>query len=289
MLSSILLIHTAFALVPMGSLVVIAKPEKSPIKSDEIPVLVGTVTDQASKPIANATVTISTSYGSFGITSDNDGKFRYQYSNPVNPSQYQVNIKAQKEGYGVGLTSITFFVSGTPVTQSQKYELINSSNNNINQDSVASKILKSVEVAKNRQAVQDAKIKQNEEEKRFVDGQRVLANQQLQTDLQGWFAQFNPFTPRNAYASFISQVNENVAGIFWGQFNFTEQKTNNGLAAQNTVLQNGGSNDQARNAFFQNASSSRTEIIQVNKDLNLEYGNASNDVQSKFDKYGNLR
>jgi hypothetical protein len=273
----------------MGSLVVTAKPEKSPIESDEIPVLVGTVTDQASRPIANVTVNISTSYGIFEITTDNDGKFRYQYSNPVNPAQYQVNIKAQKDGYGVGLTSTTFFVHGIPVIQSQKYEPTNSSSNNINQDPVGSKILKSIESEKNQQVKQDAKIKQNEEEKKVVDGQRVLANQQLQTDLQGWFAQLNPFTPRNVYASFISQVNETVASIFWGQFNFTEQKTNDGLAAQNLTLQNGGTSDQARNAFIQNASSSRSEIIQVNKDLNLKYGNASNDVQSKFDKYGNLR
>jgi hypothetical protein len=289
MLSAVLLIHTAFALVPMGSLVVTVKPEKSPIESDEIPVLVGTVTDQASKPIANATVNISTSYGTFGITTGNDGKFRYQYSNPVNPAQYLVNIKAQKDGYGVGLTSTTFFVHGTPVIQSQKYDLTNSSNNNINQDPVASKILQSVKITKNQQVEQDAMIKQNQEEKKFVDGQRVLVNQQLQTDLQGWFAQLNPFTPRNVYDSFISQVDQNVAGIFWGQFNFTEHKTNDGLAAQNLILQNGGSSDQARNAFIQNASSSRSEIIQVNKDLNLKYGNASNDVQSKFDKYGNLR
>jgi hypothetical protein len=288
MLSSVLLIHTASAIVPIGGLVVTVKPEKSPLESSEIPVLTGTVTDQASRPIANAQVSISTSYGTFGIFTGNDGKFRYQYENPVKPAQYLVNVKAQKIGYGTGLASTTFFVYGVPVSQSQQYNSKTVSGNNSSQDPIASRILKNVEIAKKQQAEQDAKIKRIEEEKKLEQSQRALANQQLQFDLGNWFAQFNPFTPRNAYAEFVSQVNQTVQTIFWGQFNFTEQKTNEGLAAKSQVLQNGGSYDQARNAFIKNATTSRSEISKVNNDLNVKYGNASKDVQSKFDKYGNL-
>jgi hypothetical protein len=288
MLSSVLLVHTASAFVPMGGLVVMVKPEKSPLKSSEIPVLFGTVTNQASRPIANAQVSISTSYGIFGTSTDNDGKFRYQYENPVGPAQYLVNVKAQKDGYGIGLASTTFFVNGVPISQSQQYNSKTVDGNSTSQDPIASRILKNIEIAKKQQAEQDAKIKQIEEEKKLQESQRALANQQLQFDLGSWFAQFNPFTPRNAYAAFVSQVNQTVQTIFWGQFNFTEQKTNEGLAAKNQILQNGGSNDQARNAFIQNATTHRSEISKVNNDLNVKYGNASKAVQAKFDKYGNL-
>jgi len=287
MLSSLLLVHAASAIVPMGSLVVTVKPEKSFLESSEIPVLTGTVTDQASRPTANAQVSISTSYGTFVIFTDHDGKFRYQYENPVSPAQYLVNVKAQKDGYGIGLASTTFFVNGVPVSQLQ-YNSKTVSGNNSSQDPIASRILKNIEIAKKQQAEQDAKIKQIEDEEKFQQSQRALANQQLQFDLGAWFAQFNPFTPRNAYAEFVSQVNQTVQTIFWGQFNFTEQKTNAGLAAKDQVLQNGGSYDQARNAFIKNATTSRSEISKVNNDLNVKYGNASKDVQSKFDKYGNL-
>jgi len=287
-LSSVLLVHTAYAIIPMGSLVITVKPEKSPLESSEIPALVGAVTDQASRPITNSQVIISTSYGTFVTLTDSDGKFRYQYENPVGPAQYLVNVKAQKDGYGIGLASTTFFVHGVPVSQSQQYNSKTVSGNNVDQDPVASRILKNIEIAKKQQEEQDAKIKQIEEEKKFQEKQRALANQQLQFDLTSWFAQFNPFTPRNAYAEFVSQVNQTVQSIFWGQFNFTEEKTNEGLAAKNQVLQNGGSNDQARKAFIQNATTSRSEISKVNNDLNVKYGNASKDVQAKFDKYGNL-
>lgn len=288
MLSLVLLAHTASANVPMGGLVVMVKPQKSPLESSEIPVLTGTVTDQASRPISNAKVAISTSYGTFETFTDSFGKFRYQYENHVGPAQYLVNVKAQKDGYGIGLASTTFFVNGVPALQSQQYNFKTVSGNNTSQDPVASRILKNIETAKRQQAEQDARIKQIEEEKKFQQSQRVLADQQLQFDLGSWFAQFDPFTPRNAYAAFISQVNQTVQTIFWGQFNFTEQKTNQGLAAKNQVLQNGGNNEQARHAFIQNATTSRSEISKVNNDLNVKYGNASKNVQAKFDKYGNL-
>ena len=288
MLSLVLFVHTASAFVPLGGLVVMVKPEKSPLESNEIPVLVGTVTSQASRPIANAQVSINTSYGTFGTSTDNDGKFRYQYENPVGPAQYLVNVKAQKDGYGIGLASTTFFVNGIPISQTQQYYSKTISGNNTSQDPVASRILKNIEIAKKLQAEQDAKIKQIEEEKKIQESQRALANQQLQFDLGSWFAQFNPFTPRNAYATFVSQINQTVQIIFWGQFNFTEQKTNEGITAKNQVLQNGGNNDQARNAFIQNATTHRSEISHVNNDLNVKYGNASKDIQAKFDKYGNL-
>src|SRR3989449_2407814 len=288
MVSLALLIHTVSAQVQMGNLVVIVKPEKSFVESGQIPVLVGNVTDQAGKPVANAQVYVSTSLGISSLSTDTDGKFRYQYPSPLGPAQYLVNVHAQKASYGTGLSSTTFFVKGVHLVSAQQYNSKTVSGDKINLDPVASKILQNIEIAKRQQAAQEAKLKQIEQEKKFEEGQRQLANSQLQIDLQGWFAQLNPFTPRNAYAEFVSQVNQTVQTIFWGQFNFTEQKTNEGLAAKVQVLQNGGSYDQARNAFIKNATTSRSEISKVNNDLNVKYGNASKDIQSKFDKYGNL-
>jgi hypothetical protein len=282
-LSAVLAFHAVYAFEPMGSLVVKANPEKSPVDSNEIPVIVGTVTNQASKPAEGVKVSIYTSYGVYDTTTDSDGKFRYKYQSAVSPAQYLVNIKAQKEGYRIGFGSTTFFVIGVPL-----YSFKTVSGNATSQDPVAAKILKNIEIAKKLQAVQDAKVKQVQEEKRFEESQRAVANQQLQVDLQNWFLQFSPFTPRNAYTVFVSQVNQTVQSIFWGQFNFTEQKTNEGLSAMNHTLQNGGSREDARNTFIQNASSHRSEIVQINRDLNIKYGHADKDVQDKFDKYGNI-
>ena len=284
-LLSLLLIHGASAL-PMGSLVVTVKPEKTSLEPDEIPVIYGTITDQASKPIADALVNISTSLGTDTVFTDFDGKFRYQYTDSVSPNQYIVSVKAQKDGYGVGLAKTTFFVKGIPMSQQTNFKTV--TGDKIKQDPIASKILKNIEIAQKKQVEEEKKLKEIEEKKKFIDDQRVLANQNLQNDLQAWLVQFDPFTPRNAYATFVTQINTTLQNVFWGQFNFTEQKINDGLTAKNQVIQNGGNKDEARKAFIQKATSSRNEIIKVNSDLNVKHGFANKDTQSKFDRYGKL-
>ena len=284
-LSSILLFHTVSA-VPMGDLVITVKPEKNTLVVNEIPILVGTVTDQASKLIAGALVNISTSYGTDTVVTDSDGKFRYQYTGSVSPNQYIVNVKAQKDGYGIGLAKTTFFVKGTPVSQQTNLKTV--SGDKIKQDSTAVKILKNIEIAQKKQVEQEKKLKEIDDKKKFIEEQRVLANTNLQNDLQGWLVQFDPFTPRNAYATFVSEINATFQNVFWGQFNFTEQKINDGLEAKYQVLQNGGNNGEARKVFIQKATSSRNEIIKVNNDLNVKYGFANKDTQSKFNAYGKV-
>ena len=284
-LLSLLLIHGASAL-PMGSLVVTVKPEKTSLESDEIPVIYGTITDQASKPITDALVNISTSLGTYTVFTGFDGKFRYQYTDSVSPNQYIVSVKAQKDGYGVGLAKTTFFVKGIPMSQQTSFKTV--TGDKIKQDPIASKILKNIEITQQKQIGEERKLKEIEEKKKFIDDQRVLANQNLQNDLQAWLVQFDPFTPRNAYATFVTQINATLQNVFWGQFNFTEQKINDGLTAKYQVIQNGGNKDDARKAFIQKATSSRNEIIKVNNDLNVKYGFANKDTQSKFDRYGKL-
>jgi len=104
-----------------------------------------------------------------------------------------------------------------------------------------------------------------------------------------WLSQFSPFTPQNAYATFVSQLNQTVQDIFLGQFNYTMQKTDDGLAAMNQVERDGGNLSQARAAFDENATASRSDITTVNNNLNVQYAHANSTVQAEFDKYGNMR
>ena len=285
-----LLLITSNALaIPMGSLVISVKSEKGNIGIDERPVIEGTVTDQASRPVSDVLVNISTAVGTAGTKTDGGGKFRYEFSNSFQPGQYAVNVKAQKDGYGMGLKSTTFFVKGIPSTQTQnQLQLKTVSEDKIKNDPIASKILKNIEITQKRQAEQEKKLKQIEENKKFLDQQRALADKELQNDLGIWFTSLDPFTPRNAYTSFVSQINQTLQGLFWEQFNFTEQKTNEGLTAMFQVLDNGGSEQEARKAFIQKASSSRVEIIKVNNDLNMKYGFTDKKMQDQFNMAGKL-
>jgi len=145
-----------------------------------------------------------------------------------------------------------------------------------------------MEITQKRQAEQEKKLKQIEENKKFLDQQRALADKELQNDLSKWVESLDPFAPRNAYTNFVSQINQTFQGLFWEQFNFTERKTNEGLVAMFQVLDNGGSEQEARKAFNQKAASSRAEIIKLNNDLNVKYGFADKKTQEQFNLAGKL-
>jgi len=288
MLPLLLITSNALA-IPMGSLVISVRSEKSSISVEEQPVIEGSVTDQASKPMSDVLVNISTAVGTVETKTNASGKFRYEFSNSFPPGQYIVNVKAQKDGYGVGLKSTTFFVKGIPTLQTQnQLQLKTVSGDQIKNNPIASKILKNMEITQKRQAEQEKKLKQIEENKKFLDQQRALADKELQNDLGIWFTSLDPFTPRNAYTSFVSQINQTLQGLFWEQFNFTNQKTNEGLTAMFQVLDNGGSEQEARKAFIQKASSSRAEITKVNNDLNVKYGFTDKKTQDQFNMAGKL-
>ena len=120
----------------------------------------------------------------------------------------------------------------------------------------------------------------------FINTQRMLAKQSLEKDL-GRFASENlAYQPQNAFASFVKGVDESVQGVLWAQFDFTQQLTNQGKAAKEQVLKNGGTSYEATQAFQRKAISHREQIIAVNNQANIQFGNATESVQNQFDVKG---
>jgi len=95
--------------------------------------------------------------------------------------------------------------------------------------------------------------------------------------------------PKNAYASFVSKVDSSAQNVFLSEFAYMQGKVTNGKLAMSKVLQKGGTKDQALNAYYGAASSQKTELINVNKELNIKYHLADGSIQNQFNKYGNLK
>ena len=91
-------------------MLVTVKAEKNPIIDGTYPVILGTVKDQAYKPVPNANVLITFGTVVVTTTSDNQGNFRYQSSTPSTPGTYEVDVTVTKNGYLKGLASSTFTV-----------------------------------------------------------------------------------------------------------------------------------------------------------------------------------
>lgn len=94
-----------------SKMLVSVKAEKDPITEGDFPVIIGTVSDQAYKPIANANVLIMFGTVIVTTTSDDKGNFRYESAMPSTHGIYEVDATATKDGYAKGLGSSTFTVS----------------------------------------------------------------------------------------------------------------------------------------------------------------------------------
>lgn len=233
--------------------------------------ITGLVSNESQEPISNAIVFITTESGLAETRSNSSGVFVYVL--PEQPTdKFTANIKAQKEGYQTSQINTAFFVKNKAnSTIGTSFKVITA--DKIREDPIASKILQNIEQSKQQEEAHKKRLQEISAQQKFIEEQRRLAEQDLLKDLGFWFEQFDPFNPRNAFATFVSHVDTTVQDIYWAQFNFTEAKTKEGLAALQAVLDSGGTQQEARKAFYEKAATPRDELLELNNKLNAEYAN----------------
>jgi hypothetical protein len=91
-------------------MLVTVQPEKNPIMEGEFPVIVGTVKDEAYKPVVNANILILYGNEAVTTTTDKHGNYRYKSAIPAMPGTYEIDVTATKDGYIKGLASSMYHV-----------------------------------------------------------------------------------------------------------------------------------------------------------------------------------
>ena len=152
----------------------------------------------------------------------------------------------------------------------------------------AQKMLERIEESKKILSKMMEKQSMIDEQKKIVDEQRRISQEMLESELERMNKQYEAFTPRNAFASFVSKFNATHHDIYWDQFELMEEKVNLARAAKQQVLDNGGSFFEAQQEYIKYASMPRIEMIQTIIDLNIKYGFAYADTQEFFDEDGKL-
>jgi len=154
---------------------------------------------------------------------------------------------------------------------------------------VAQQTLERIELSKKLLAdLQAGKNLEQTEKQKFIEEQRKISQQKLQIQLDRMNKDYEPFTPRNAYAGFLTGVNATHHGIYWDQFNYMYEKTKIAKAAKQAVLDNEGTYIEAFQEYVKYASMTRGEMIKLNQELNIKYGFADTTIQKSFDKFGKL-
>ncbi len=158
----------------------------------------------------------------------------------------------------------------------------------IKNDPAAMKILENIELFKQRWAAQQHAQQLQDQQDQLIEQQRALANAYLQNDLARMSNINDNTTPQNAFANFVSTVNSPAQKVFLDEFNYMQQKVQQAKDAKNQVLQNGGTVQQALQAFNDAATSHKINLVSVNAQLNVKYNLASQQVQSLFDQWGDI-
>ena len=154
---------------------------------------------------------------------------------------------------------------------------------------VAQDILKKIEQTKRWIAELEERNYEQLEKQKELDKKRLQALESLENDLKEWELLWEYYSPRNSFERFVDTVpNPQVKEVFWDQFEFKEQKVKAGRSALKEVISNGGSLEQARQAYLTAAETKRIELIEANSQFNVRHNLAYYNQQVLFDKEGQI-
>jgi hypothetical protein len=156
-------------------------------------------------------------------------------------------------------------------------------NNPISQD-----ILAKIELSK-KQFLQakETEDRRNAQQK-LIDEQRAVAQDSLKQELKRMEKTYEEFTPRNAFAKYVSNLNATHDGIFWDQFDYLHTKISLARDARDSVIRQGGTFSDAMKQYVQFAKMPKIEMQNIVRELNIKHNLAEKDIQSNFDIHGKL-
>ena len=269
----------------LPALQVTVNSEKQTYQINEYPKIIGYVTDEAGNPVPKASVQITAA--KYGVLTSTNLEGRFVFDQKVSPDAGVniFNVMVKKEGYADGIASTSFIVNGAAP---QKLQLQPVQPSKVPVQTTMTKILEQAKQFQEKIASQEKKRQELQAQQQLIQQQREAAYSNLLTDLTKMDLETLPNAPRNAFAAFLTTVDEGVHAIFWSQFELTEKISQEAHQAKLKALQNGMSSPDAMKVFQKKAVISRDQLIEHNKNIQIQYGHADKSVQDKFDKNGKL-
>lgn len=187
----------------------------------------------------------------------------------------------------VCVISVSLIQNSYAQTQLSSEEQITLSGNLLN-DPIAQDILKKIEQTK--KMIEELKQKEYEQNqaKENLENVRKLSIERLNQKLDEWERLWEKHSSKNSFDRFVNKKPSWVQGVFWDQFEFKEQKVNAGRTAMNQVLTNGGTMEDARNAYNNAASTPKIELIEMNAQFNVKHNLAYYTEQQLFNSTGQI-
>jgi len=272
----------------LWDLIIYVELEQSPLHFGEIPVVFGSVTDHAWKPVSGAEVKVRLGADSIIVLTDTTGSFRVVFSEFDGlPGNYIVNVVATTSEGKIGLASTTFPVKGELLVQTRSEKILStmealkylhSTADNFKHDPLGFTLYNYYQ---NLQAefLEELNLQAElDEEQKLIDEQRKLSLEFIQQTIE----EVNPgagIYSGYKYDVFVSNLDLSVKDIIVNQLNYTVTMFEEAQEAFEEVLANGGSYQEARLAYHEKASISR-EVMNDLSTLHVENTTSGNFTNS---------
>ncbi|NDB90482.1 MAG: carboxypeptidase regulatory-like domain-containing protein [Thaumarchaeota archaeon] len=256
----------AFAAKPWD-LVITAKFEQAEIEPGQSPVIVGTIADQKGEPIYGATVEIRFADKSVSTKTDEDGNFRYEFGAQESQGTFSANIFAKiydLKGFGKAAVKV-----GTDVSTFN--DLYYSADFDKNYKNDTFKSLKQKQYQKFIEDQNKRKAKQTEilAKKLAHQGVQEVAKQKLDSAINETKPGSGVYST-DAQERYLSKVDPKYKDVVKFQMDRTRQIYEEAKYEMQKILDNGGSLEDAKKAYFDKLATTSDEIQDVGKQNNTE-------------------
>ena len=262
--------------------------EKVTILSGDTVVITGRVVDHAYDPVQAADILIRVGSETTTALTDKQGMFRVEFVNFQKiPGTYIVNVIASIDDDRRGLTSTHFEVKGdiSPVSvlqgklatdEARKY--LYSKESDFEKNPIGLTLFKYYHGLLDEQFLKEEEARKPLSKLLFIEQQRITADElknQTIIDRNPGYGVYEGY----AYDRYVDNLNLKIKDVIITQLEFTKNKFENAQKIRAEIIENGGTAEEARQAYFDALSTPRETIEQINDELNEQLKN-SDDVQT---------
>jgi hypothetical protein len=242
----------------------------------DAPIISGMITDHASKPVKDVQVSIRTGHDSAIVYTDESGKFRFELSNIKRiTGNYLVDIVASTTDGKIGYTNTEFQVIGEftktsiiegKLSTQEAIKYLSADPNSFGKDPIGFILYNHYQ--KLLQEYYDVINVKMPEYQKYFDEQTI---EKTPTEINPTWSVFSGET----YEEYVNSLEPTIRDTVVNQLNLTINIFGDATQVKNTVLENGGTEEEARLAYLEYIAISKETL--ENFVYNTGNKNTSND------------
>ncbi len=258
-------VTSAFA-ATLWDFAVKAEFEQPRIGINDKPVIFGTVLNQASKPVIGADVKIRFAGVVASTLTDDKGGFRYEFGEQHIPGTFSVSVSAKVNDLK-GFATTILKVGDKQSTFGDLYYHAQTVENRPDDGGLSGDPYKALKLKHYQKYVEEQnKRKQrqeyNEAKSFAIEEKRDAAKQRLDLALEERPVGAGVYTG-DEYERYLSKLDPRIKDTISHQMNYTKRIYEEAQYAMKSVLDNGGSLQEARKAYLEKLSTTKEELAKI--------------------------